>query len=186
MNPLRTGFELRWSGMVSSSCSTSGTRRVNLVTNPVISHEWGKDQEVFRTSGTYPWLQTIKQFYWFWEYSVLNMYNKKNFEAAKYFMKPLDWFLYNFIVAVCYQHQASFTKTSDTKWRGHEQDYTYKWWRNTFRRLCYRHKYWTNNFSKQHGIRKILTTKNELGCMMKQIILKLCNICICTSLLGGI
>jgi hypothetical protein len=43
------------SGMVCSSCSTSGTRRVNLVTNPVISREWGKDLEVFTTSGTYPW-----------------------------------------------------------------------------------------------------------------------------------
>ena len=40
---------------VSSSCSASGTRRVNLVTNPVISHELGKDQEVLTTSGTYPW-----------------------------------------------------------------------------------------------------------------------------------
>ena len=40
---------------VSGSCFTSGTRRVNLVTNPVISHEWGKDREVFTTSGTYPW-----------------------------------------------------------------------------------------------------------------------------------
>jgi hypothetical protein len=43
------------SGRVSSSCSTSGTRRVNLVTNPVINREWGKDREVFMTSGTYPW-----------------------------------------------------------------------------------------------------------------------------------
>jgi len=43
------------SGKVSSSCSTSGTRRVNLVTNPVISQELGKDWEVFTTSGTYPW-----------------------------------------------------------------------------------------------------------------------------------
>ena len=39
---------------VSSSCSTSGTRRVNLVTNLVICHEWGKNREVFTTSGTYP------------------------------------------------------------------------------------------------------------------------------------
>ena len=38
-NPLKTGSELRCSGMVSSSCSTGGTRRVNLVTNPVISRE---------------------------------------------------------------------------------------------------------------------------------------------------
>jgi hypothetical protein len=43
------------SGRVSSSCSASGTRRVNLVTNPVISHERGKAREVFTTSGTYPW-----------------------------------------------------------------------------------------------------------------------------------
>ena len=45
--PLRRGGELRCSGRVSSTCSTSGIRRVNLVTNPVISHEWGKDREFF-------------------------------------------------------------------------------------------------------------------------------------------
>jgi hypothetical protein len=50
--PLKTGGELRCSGRVSSSCST---HHVNLVINPVISHEWGKDQEMFATSGTYPW-----------------------------------------------------------------------------------------------------------------------------------
>jgi hypothetical protein len=33
-------------GMVSSSCSTSGTRRVNLVRNPVIRHERRRDREV--------------------------------------------------------------------------------------------------------------------------------------------
>ena len=43
--PLKTG-ELR--------CS-NGTRRVNIVTNPIISRECGKDQEVFTTSGTYRW-----------------------------------------------------------------------------------------------------------------------------------
>ena len=32
---------LRCSGMVSSSCSTSGTRRVNLVANPEESHDFG-------------------------------------------------------------------------------------------------------------------------------------------------
>ena len=37
--PLKTGGKLRCSGRVSSSCSTSGTRRVNPSTNPVISHE---------------------------------------------------------------------------------------------------------------------------------------------------
>jgi hypothetical protein len=51
----KTGGELRCSGRVSCSCSTRDTRRVILVTNPVISHERGKDREVFSTSGTYPW-----------------------------------------------------------------------------------------------------------------------------------
>ena len=36
---LKTGGELGCSGRFSISCSTSGTRRVFLVTNPVISHE---------------------------------------------------------------------------------------------------------------------------------------------------
>jgi hypothetical protein len=43
------------SGRVGSSYSTSGTHRVNLVKNPLISRELGKDREVFTTSGTYPW-----------------------------------------------------------------------------------------------------------------------------------
>ena len=51
--PVKTGGELRCSGRVGSSCSTSGTRR-NLVTKPVDSHEWWKDREVFTTRGTYP------------------------------------------------------------------------------------------------------------------------------------
>jgi hypothetical protein len=37
--PLKTGSELRCSVMVGISCSNSDTRRVNLVTNTVISHE---------------------------------------------------------------------------------------------------------------------------------------------------
>ena len=37
--PLKTGGELGCFKKVSSSCSTSDTCRVNLVTNPVISHE---------------------------------------------------------------------------------------------------------------------------------------------------
>jgi hypothetical protein len=48
-------LQLGCSGRVSSSCSTSDTRRVNLVTNPLISHERGNDREVFTTSETYPW-----------------------------------------------------------------------------------------------------------------------------------
>jgi hypothetical protein len=54
-NPLKTGDEFRCSRRESDSCSTSRTHSVNLVTNPVISREWGKDREVLTTSGTYPW-----------------------------------------------------------------------------------------------------------------------------------
>ena len=39
--PMKTESELRYSEKLSSSCSTNGTRCVNLVTNPVICHEWG-------------------------------------------------------------------------------------------------------------------------------------------------
>ena len=53
--PLKTGGELRCSGRVGSSCSTSDTRCVNLVTNLVISHERGKDRIVITANGTYPW-----------------------------------------------------------------------------------------------------------------------------------
>jgi hypothetical protein len=45
--PLRTGGELRWSGKGISFCSTSDTCHATLVTNPVISNERGKDQEVW-------------------------------------------------------------------------------------------------------------------------------------------
>ena len=43
--PLNTGGELMCSGTVGSSCSTMYTRRVNLITSPVISHEWGPDRD---------------------------------------------------------------------------------------------------------------------------------------------
>jgi hypothetical protein len=50
MNPTKNQGWTKVAGRVSSSCSASGTRHVNLVTNLDISHEWGKDQEVFTTS----------------------------------------------------------------------------------------------------------------------------------------
>jgi hypothetical protein len=52
-NPI--GGELRCSVRVSNSCSTCATCRVTIVTNPVISHEWGKDLIVITTNGTHPW-----------------------------------------------------------------------------------------------------------------------------------
>jgi hypothetical protein len=60
--PLKTEGELRCSGRVNSSCSTSYIRRVNLVTNPVINHEWEKDRKVFMTSGIYPWSFVTQMF----------------------------------------------------------------------------------------------------------------------------
>jgi hypothetical protein len=41
----------RCSGRVGRSCFTSDNHRVNLVTNPVISHERGKDREDFIDRG---------------------------------------------------------------------------------------------------------------------------------------
>ena len=37
------------------SLSNICTRRITLITNPMINREWGKDLKVFATSGTYPW-----------------------------------------------------------------------------------------------------------------------------------
>ena len=51
----RIGGELKCSGRVISSCSTSGIHRVNPVRKSVISREWGKGREVFPTRGTYLW-----------------------------------------------------------------------------------------------------------------------------------
>jgi hypothetical protein len=41
--------------VVNTHWSTIDIRRVNIVTNAITSHEWGKDWEVFTTSGTHPW-----------------------------------------------------------------------------------------------------------------------------------
>jgi len=61
--PLNTRGELRCSGRVGSSCSTSGTRRVTLITNVVISHERGKDRKVLTTSGPYSWSFVTQMFH---------------------------------------------------------------------------------------------------------------------------
>jgi hypothetical protein len=44
------------SGRERTSSSISGTCRVTLVTNPVLSHALGKDRFVITTNGTYLWL----------------------------------------------------------------------------------------------------------------------------------
>ena len=77
--PLKTGGELRCYGRVGSSCSTSDiTRRVNLVTNPVISHEWRKDREVLTTIEI-----GIASFRFSWEAPVWSLPHK-TWKAKKY------------------------------------------------------------------------------------------------------
>jgi hypothetical protein len=53
--PVETGVELMNPGKVSSSCSTYGTRRITLVTNPIIRHEGRKNRIMSTTNGTYQW-----------------------------------------------------------------------------------------------------------------------------------
>jgi hypothetical protein len=53
---------------LSSSCFTSGTRRVTLVANPVTSHARGKDRKAITTSETYPWSFVTQMFYTFMIY----------------------------------------------------------------------------------------------------------------------
>ena len=50
MNLTKIWGELRCSRRVGSSCSTSGTCHVTLITNSVMSAEWGKDRKLFKTS----------------------------------------------------------------------------------------------------------------------------------------
>ena len=50
MNTAKTCVEIRCSRMVGNSCFTSGTRRVTLITNLMISHGQGKDREELTTS----------------------------------------------------------------------------------------------------------------------------------------
>ena len=60
MSPTKDRGELRCSRRVCRSWSISGTRRVNIVTNPIISREWIKDRAVLTIIGTYRgslWLQ---------------------------------------------------------------------------------------------------------------------------------
>jgi hypothetical protein len=81
VSPLKIGGEFICSERVSSSCSTSGTRRVNLVTHPVINHERGKDMEVITTSGTYriehenihknSWKHPLLTNFEFWTYNAI-------------------------------------------------------------------------------------------------------------------
>jgi hypothetical protein len=44
---------LRCSGKVNSSCSTSDTRHITIVTYPVIIHEWGKDRIAITANRTH-------------------------------------------------------------------------------------------------------------------------------------
>jgi hypothetical protein len=51
-----TWGELRCSRRISISCTTSGTRRVTLATNSLISHEWRRDRIVIKTNVNCPFI----------------------------------------------------------------------------------------------------------------------------------
>ena len=74
--PLKTGDKLRCSRRISSFCSTCGTRRVTLVTHPLIRHGWGKDRVVNTTNGTYPWSFVTHGHLWH-RYSLVNFENNR-------------------------------------------------------------------------------------------------------------
>jgi hypothetical protein len=48
----KTGDELMYSGRISSSDLTCGTCRITHVTNPLISHQYGKGQIMITKNGT--------------------------------------------------------------------------------------------------------------------------------------
>ena len=50
--PLKFGVEPRYSGRVSSSCSTCGIRRFSLVKKPVICHKWERGEVICTTNST--------------------------------------------------------------------------------------------------------------------------------------
>ena len=56
INATKYRGELRCSGKVNSSCSISGSRHVTLVSNLVISHEWGQDWIAITTNITHLWV----------------------------------------------------------------------------------------------------------------------------------
>ena len=62
-HPTKNQNELRFSGRVGSTCSTSGPSHVTLVTRPMIEHEVGQIREVLTTSGTYNAISAIFQLY---------------------------------------------------------------------------------------------------------------------------
>ena len=63
---LNTGGELGCSVRGRSSRSSSGSRRVNLVTNPVLSHEWGGERECLRQ------VEHIRRHLWHRYYIAVN------------------------------------------------------------------------------------------------------------------
>jgi len=52
MNHTETGHELRYFLRVISCYTSSGTRRVALVKNPVVRRKWGEDGTAFMTNAT--------------------------------------------------------------------------------------------------------------------------------------
>jgi hypothetical protein len=100
--PLKTGGELGCSGRVSSSYFTNGTRRVYLVTHPMISHEWRKDREVLTTSRTYLWSLVTQIFHNGQPYNTILQFKDVTFLSVK----ESIYQFYNSKLLICYLIQA--------------------------------------------------------------------------------
>jgi hypothetical protein len=73
------------------------TRRVNLVTNSVISREWGKDREVLTTSGTYPWSFVTQIFHSGQPSHIYSLYT----EITPDFYRGSYYSIFNFMCMFC-------------------------------------------------------------------------------------
>jgi hypothetical protein len=79
-SPTKDRAELRCSRRVCRSWSTSGTRRVNIVTNPIISREWVMDRAVLTISGTYRWSL------WHWYFITVNQVMVVNITFSEWWL----------------------------------------------------------------------------------------------------
>ena len=84
---LRIVGERSCSGRVNSSCSNSGTRRINLVTNPVISNEWGNTGKCLRQ------VEHISDILWYWYSKMVNQVMGATVKLSKWWIQYENWYL---------------------------------------------------------------------------------------------
>ena len=129
---LNTGGELGCSVRGRSSRSSSGSRRVNLVTNPVLSHEWGGERECLRQVEhirRHLWhiyyiavnqvmVATVKPFIYLLIYVFITSWYLQQQQVIVYFCCNAD--LFRFLVAckVKYYNILSYLFIRKKEWKG--------------------------------------------------------------------